>query len=87
MREGALGFWPEHVRNLWGNQIFADLVLAATMAVGLSAREARGSFGCRVRLSAWILLILATGSIGVCAYASRVMYLRARGGGGGRRGG
>jgi hypothetical protein len=28
-REGPLGFWVEHSRNLWGNQLWFDLLLAA----------------------------------------------------------
>ena len=26
--EGAFGFWTEHIRNLWGNQIWFDLLRA-----------------------------------------------------------
>lgn len=75
--EGPWGFWPEHTRNLWGNQIFADLLLAATTAVGLSAESARRN---GLRLWAWVLLILGTGSIGLCTYAARLLYLDARAG-------
>lgn len=70
--EGPLGFWPEHTRNLWGNQIFLDLLLAATCAITLSAPAARAR---GMRLWPWIALILLTGSIGLCAYAARLLYL------------
>ena len=72
--EGPLGFWPEHTRNLWGNQIFLDLLLAATCAIILSANAARSR---GMRVWAWVLLILLTGSIGLCAYAARLLYLTA----------
>ncbi len=29
LREGPKGFWAEHTRNLWGNQIWFDLCLAS----------------------------------------------------------
>ena len=32
MAEGALGFWTEHTSDLWGNQIWFDLLLAVGIA-------------------------------------------------------
>lgn len=73
--EGMLGFWADHTGSLWGNQIFADLLLAAGSAFALGAPRARRH---GMTLWAWALLILATGSIGLCGYAARIMYLDAR---------
>jgi hypothetical protein len=81
--EGPLGFWPEHTRNLWGNQIWLDLLLAASVGWSFIAPNAR-ALG--MRLIPWSLLIICTGSVGFLAFAARVLYLReglARGVGGG----
>jgi hypothetical protein len=31
MAEGLFGFWTEHTRNLWGSQIWLDLLLAVSI--------------------------------------------------------
>lgn len=73
--EGPLGFWTEHVRNAWGNQIWMDLVLAVGMALIWLVPTARAV---GVRPLPWVVFILATGSIGLCAFAARVLYLQGR---------
>lgn len=72
VREGPTGFWPEHTRNLWGNQIWFDLLLAAGVACAVLAPRARTA---GMRLLPWLLLVAATGSIGLCAMFARVLYL------------
>jgi hypothetical protein len=73
--EGPLGFWPEHVRNRWGNQIWLDLLLAVSSAWFLAAPEARRR---GMRPWPWLVFIVATGSIGLLAFAARLTSLRAR---------
>jgi hypothetical protein len=70
--EGGMGFWPVHTHNLWGNQVWVDLLLAATVAwVALLPRaRAAGMNG-----PAWIVAVLATGSIGLTAMLARLLYL------------
>lgn len=70
--EGPTGFWPEHVRNLWGNQIWFDLLLAIGIGWYLMLPKAK-SLG--MRPIPWLLLILCTGCIGFLAMLSRVLYL------------
>jgi len=41
IREAPLGFWVEHPRHLWGNQIWFDLLLAAGVAWALLVPRAR----------------------------------------------
>jgi len=71
--EGPTGFWPEHVRNAWGNQIWFDLLLAAGVAVAALAPAAR-AVGMNTRL--WLLLVAATGSVGLLAMLARLRYLQ-----------
>ena len=73
--EGPLGFWPEHVRNMWGNQIWFDLLLAIGVAFFLIAPEAK-----RLGMSvpAWLVFITATGSIGLTAMLARFLFLKER---------
>lgn len=69
---GVLGFWTEHVRNDWGNQIFVDLLLCAGSAFFLILPRAR-AVGMNPLL--WLLGIGATGSIGLLATLARLLYL------------
>ena len=69
-REGATGFWTEHVRSLWGNQIWFDLLIAASVALFLIVPRAR-----RVGITPWpwVLASYATGGIGLLAFLATVL--------------
>ena len=71
--EGPFGFWANHTSNLWGNQVWFDLLLAIGIAWYFIVPEAK-LLGMRVAL--WLPLILCTGSIGFLAMLARLMYLR-----------
>lgn len=73
--EGPLGFWPEHVRNMWGNQIWFDLLLAAGVAYALLLPRAR-AVGMQPWL--WLVLVVCSGSIGLLAAVARLLYLESR---------
>ena len=73
--EGVFGFWPEHTRNIWGNQIWFDLLLAVGVGWCFAVPKAR-ALG--MRLWPWWLFILCTGSIGLLAMVARIFYLNAR---------
>ena len=75
LQEGPLGFWPEHTRNLWGEQIWFDLLLAAGTAWAALLPQAR-ALG--MRPAPWLLAVVCTGSIGLLAMMSRLLYLRER---------
>jgi hypothetical protein len=79
VHEGATGFWIEHTRNLWANQIWFDLLFAAALALTFMLPRAR-ALG--MRTLPWTVLVLATGSIGLLAMAARILFLEAA-----RRGG
>lgn len=73
--EGPLGFWPEHTRNMWGNQIWFDLLLAIGVAWAFIVPRAKEQ---GMRLSLWLLLILSSGSIGVLIMVARLLYLQGK---------
>jgi hypothetical protein len=73
--EGPFGFWTEHTRNLWGQQIWFDLLLAAGTAWAALLPQAR-ALGMRPWL--WLLAVVCTGSIGLLAMLARLLYLRER---------
>ena len=71
LNEGATGFWPEHIRNLWGNQIWFDLLLAASVALYLLIPKAK-ALG--INPLPWAVLTVATGSIGLLAFLAFVLW-------------
>jgi hypothetical protein len=73
MAEGALGFWTEHTSDLWGNQIWFDLLLAVGIAWFLVVPLAKAQ---GMRLMPWWLLIVCTGCIGFLALVARLLYLQ-----------
>jgi hypothetical protein len=73
--EGMLGFWPEHTRNLWGNQIWIDLLLAVGIGWFLIVPQAK-ALG--MRPLPWLVLVACTGCIGFLAMTARLLYLRDR---------
>lgn len=79
--EGPLGFWPEHIRNAWGNQIWFDLLLAATIGWTVLVPRLRAV---GMRPAPWLVFVMCTGSIGLCATIARCLYLERRAGAGGR---
>ncbi|MCX5739995.1 MAG: hypothetical protein NTZ61_16160, partial [Proteobacteria bacterium] len=70
-----LGFWTEHTRNLWGNQIWIDLLSAVGIAWFLIVPQAK-ALG--MRPLPWLVLVACTGCIGFLAMTARLLYLRDR---------
>lgn len=73
---GAFGFWAEHTRNDWTNQIFLDLLLCAGCAYFLLLDRARAV---AMPVLPWFLAIAASGSIGLLAMTARVLFLEQKG--------
>lgn len=71
--EGAFALWEAHTESLWANQIWFDLLLTIGTAWALIVPQARAQ---GMRLLPWLALIACTGSIGLLAMASRMLYLR-----------
>ena len=60
--EGPGGFWPEHVGAAWEVQIWMDLLLMACAAWWLAQPRLRATGSSPWP---WLVLVLATGSIGM----------------------
>ena len=73
--EGPLGFWPEHIRNAWGNQIWFDLLLAAAIAWTVLVPRLRAA---GMHPLPWLVFVVCTGSIGLCATVARCLFLESR---------
>lgn len=73
--EGPTGFWTEHTRNMWGNQIWFDLLLAVGIGWYLALPQMRAV---GMRPLPWLVLIGCTGCIGFLAAIARLLYLRER---------
>lgn len=74
-RSGVAAVWSEHTRNAWGNQIWFDLLLAAGLAMVLLFPRARAV---GMHPLAWLVLVAASGSIGLYAMLARCMFLEER---------
>lgn len=61
---GPIGFLHEHIRNVWSNQIWFDILMAFAMAWLLVLK--RMSAVCMQPLP-WLVLFLCTGSFGLFA--------------------
>ena len=70
--EGPFGFWGEHTRGAWGNQIWFDLLLAIGIGWYLVLPRLR-ALG--MRPLPWLALVACTGSIGLLALLARAHRL------------
>jgi hypothetical protein len=75
LMEGPVGFWPNHTANAWGNQVWFDLLLAIGTAWALLLPRARAV---GMRPLPWLVLIVASGSIGLLAMAARCLMLESK---------
>lgn len=69
------GFWTEHTRNFWGNQIWFDLIFGLAIGWTLILPRAR-AVGMNTVL--WFILVAATANIGLSAMLARILYLEDR---------
>lgn len=72
IREGWLGFWPQHDSSAWAIQIWCDLLLSGGTAVALLLPRARAV---GMRVAPWVVLIACSGSIGLLAMVARCLKL------------
>jgi hypothetical protein len=72
-QEGPLGFWPNHIQNLWGNQVWIDLLCALGVGLWFLVPAARQV---AMRPLPWVLLVFISGTIGLLAMLARILYLR-----------
>lgn len=70
--EGVATVWANHTSNLWGVQVWWDLLISVVLALFFLAPRARAV---GMSLPLWALFVAATASIGLLAMAARVFWL------------
>lgn len=70
--EGPLGFWANHTVNMWGIQVWVDLLMAVGAAYFLLLPRARAV---GMKSEVWIILICVSGSIGLFVMLARMLFL------------
>lgn len=74
--EGVMPVIANHTANLWGVQVWWDLLSAVTIALFLIAPRARAA---GMNLPLWTALVVATASIGLFAMCARLFWLERAG--------
>lgn len=74
LTDGLLPVWQNHSQNLWGNQVWFDLLFAVAMIWVLLLPRAR-ALGMNIPF--WFLMLF-TASIGLLAMFARMLYLEER---------
>lgn len=75
MSEGVSLVWTNHTSNMWGVQVWWDLLFAVVTALFLIAPRAR-QVG--MNLPLWTLFVATTASIGLLAMIARLFWLERR---------
>ncbi len=70
--EGVLPVVLNHTANLWGVQVWYDLLFSLSVALFLILPRARAQ---GMSIAPWVLFILATASIGLLAMCARLFWL------------
>ena len=74
-REGAMPVWVNHTGNLWGVQVWWDLLFAVGIAAFFIVPRARAQ---NMAIIPWLLFVAATASIGLLAMVARLFWLESR---------
>jgi len=74
-QEGVVLVWTNHTQNLWGVQVWWDLLFAVGIAAFFIAPRARTA---GMNLLPWLLFVGATASIGLLAMVARLFWLERR---------
>lgn len=74
-REGVVQVWTNHTLNLWGVQVWWDLLFATGTALYFITPRARAG---GMALLPWYAFVMATASIGLLAMAARLFWLEAK---------
>ena len=73
--EGVMPVWVNHTSNLWGVQVWWDLLFAVAIALFFIAPRAR-TVGMNIPL--WALFVASTASIGLLAMIARLFWLESQ---------
>ncbi|MBY6129107.1 hypothetical protein KUW15_10320 [Qipengyuania aquimaris] len=73
--EGVLPVWLNHTQNLWGVQVWWDLLISLTIALFFVLPRARAA---GMSVFPWLLFVVCTASIGLLAMVARLFWLEKR---------
>lgn len=73
--EGVLPVWLNHTQNLWGVQVWCDLLISVGVALFFVVPRARDQ---GMNVIPWIVLVGTTASIGLLAMVARLFWLEQR---------
>ena len=73
--EGVLPVWLNHTQNLWGVQVWWDLLISLTVALFFVLPRARAA---GMSIFPWLLFVVCTASIGLLAMVARLFWLEKR---------
>ncbi|MBX7482633.1 hypothetical protein [Qipengyuania qiaonensis] len=73
--DGVMPVWVNHTTNMWGVQVWWDLLFAVGIATFFIVPRARAQ-GMNVPL--WLLFVVSTASIGLLAMVARLFWLEKR---------
>ncbi len=74
-REGYFGFIPNHTQDLWGTQVWYDLVIVVVIALVFIIPRAR-AVGMNIPL--WVLAVALTASVSLLPMVARLFWLEKR---------
>jgi len=75
VKEGVLLVWTNHTTNLWGVQVWWDLLFATGTALFFIAPRARAA---GMNILPWVVFVGLTASIGLLAMVARLFWLEKR---------
>ncbi|WP_324826998.1 hypothetical protein [Qipengyuania zhejiangensis] len=71
-REGVMPVWLNHTQNLWGVQVWWDLLISVGIALFFVVPRARSA---GMNVIPWIIFVALTASIGLLAMVARLFWL------------
>ena len=71
-QEGVLPVWTNHTTNMWGVQVWWDLLFAVGIALFLIAPRANRA---AMNVPLWTVFVVSTASIGLLAMCARLFWL------------
>lgn len=75
-KEGVLLVWTNHTTNLWGVQVWWDLLFATGTALFFVVPRARAA---GMNVLPWVVFVGLSASIGLLAMVARLFWLEKRG--------
>ena len=75
VQEGYLGFIPNHTQNLWGTQVWYDLVCVVIVALVFVVPRAKAA---GMNVLPWVLAVGLTASIALLPMVARLFWLEKR---------